>query len=152
MATSISSEAGASVAWPAGTTPIGVDLRRAILVLGLAASIGLASAIAVTPDRPEFDADLMRLMRGMGLIKGGFAAIAAVVCYWRLARPAPVWRASAYVVGTWMMAASAILVWHMRFLAFATTALHVALLGLVFLALVDEDFFPRGRFRGRSLG
>lgn len=115
--------------------------KRAVLIVGVLVSIALAQAVAATPATPGVDADLLRLMRGMALIKGAFAAIAAVVCYWRLARPMPAWRASAYVGGTWVMAAGAVAIWHMRDLAVASIGLHAALFGLVFLALADPDFF-----------
>ena len=127
----------------------GTATWRIVLIGGVALAVVLAEAVASGPFVPGVDADLLRLMRAMALIKGGFAVVAAALCYWRLARPMPFWRASASVGGTWIMAAGAVAIWHMRYLGPASIGLHGAMFGLIFLSLTDRDFFPASRRFGR---
>jgi hypothetical protein len=111
-----------------------------LLAIACATALGLvvtnteASAAAVAQAGP----DLVRLLRGMALIKVLFAACAMGVVLWRLAVApiAPPWLAL-YAAACAAMAAGPGLIWHMDFVRTGAALLHGGL--LLSLLLVWRD-------------
>jgi hypothetical protein len=85
---------------------------------------------------------LVRVIRFMALVKGGFSLAAFVACFWRLARPAALWRTPVYVAGPPLMAAGAIGLWSLHDLGIAALGLDLGLLAMLAAALTDPDFLP----------
>lgn len=120
--------------------------NRALLLLGTVAAVAVAGSLdgAVAHDP---DPDLVRLMRFMALLKGAFLVVALVGGFWRLARPAPMWRTAVYVGGPAMMAAGTVALWRLQDAGTAAAALHIGLFALIATALTDRDFIPASRGR-----
>ena len=115
--------------------------RGALCLLTALAVLGAAAACARAPDT-TVDPDLVRVLRFMALIKGGFALAALAGCFWRLARPAGPWRTPIYVAGPPLMAAGAIGLWSVQGLQLAASGLHLGLLAVLAAALTDRAFLP----------
>lgn len=129
---------------PAG---IRVNGRRALLVLGMAAGIGIAAGLGAGPAAGETDPDLVRLLRFMALLKGVFALVALAACFWRLARPAEAWREAVYVAGPGLMAAGAVCLWQLQSASVSAAILHIGMLALLATGLTDAAFIPALRRR-----
>ena len=112
-----------------------LGLLTALAVLGAGAAAARAPGAAVDPD-------LVRVIRFMALMKGGFALAAFAGCFWRLARPAGPWRTPIYVAGPPLMAAGAIGLWSLQGLPIAAAGLHLGLLAVLAAALTDSEFLP----------
>ena len=87
------------------------------------------------------DADLVRVLRFMAVIKLAFAAIALSAAWWRLARPIGGWRTAAYIGGPPLAAGGAMLLLALHDLGTAALTLHGGLLAVLAAALTDRDFF-----------
>lgn len=127
--------------------------RRAVLALATAAAL-TAGATLGTP-AAGVEPDLVRLMRFMALMKGGFAALALAACWYRLARPAAPWRELVYLAAPALTAGGALALWRLAGPGLAAGVLHLGLLALLAAALTDGDFLPGdglSRLRGRSPG
>ncbi|KAA0121510.1 hypothetical protein CIW48_23205 [Methylobacterium sp. P1-11] len=99
------------------------------------AAAGRAPAAALDPD-------LVRVIRFMAVIKGGFALAALAGCFWRLGRPATAWRSLVYVAGPPLMAVGAAGLWSLQDAALAALALHLGLFAVLAAALTDRDALP----------
>ena len=136
--------AGERVGRPAAADQI-LDFAsgRARGLLGLLTALAVLGAAAIAARGPgtAVDPDLVRVLRFMALMKGGFALAAFVGCFWRLARPAGPWRTPIYVVGPPLMAAGAIGLWSVQGLPLAA-GLHLGLLAVLAAALTDPAFLP----------
>lgn len=119
------------------------------LVLAAATVLALAASAAFVARAPAaaIDPDLVRVIRCMAAIKGGFALAALAACLWRLGRPASGWRRLAYVAGPPLMAAGAVALWSMHLLGLAALGLHLGLLAVAAAALTDRAFFDGWRPR-----
>ena len=113
-------------------------ILTSLTLLAAGAAVARAPAAAVEPD-------LARVIRCMALIKGGFALAALVGCFWRLARPAGIWRTPVYVAGPSLMAAGALGLWSLHGLGLAALGLHLGLFAVLAAALTDPDVFASGR-------
>lgn len=120
----------------------GQRLPRAALVLLTVATLAGAGAVAVQAPPTRLDPDLVRVIRFMAAIKGGFALAALAACFWRLARPAQAWRTVVYVAGPPSMAAGAIVLASLHSPGLAAAAVHLGLFALLAAALTDRDFIP----------
>jgi hypothetical protein len=127
---------------------------RGALGLLTAASILGAGALAARTPGGAVDPDLVRVIRFMALIKGGFALAAFAACFWRLARPAGPWRTPIYVAGPPLITAGAIGLWSLQSLPVAAAGLHLGLLAVLAAALTDPHFLPdlTGLGRGGTAG
>lgn len=121
--------------------------RALLALLTILALAGVWAAVARAPDT-TIDPDLVRVIRFMALIKGGFALAALAGCAWRLARPAAPWRVPIYVAGPPLMAAGAIGLWSLHDPGIAALGLHLGLLAVLAAALTDPDFLPDRPRRG----
>ena len=124
-----------------------VNGRRALLVLGTVAGIGVAAALGAGPTASETDPDLVRLLHFMALMKGVFALVAFAACYWRLARPAVAWREAVYVAGPGLMAAGAVCLWQLQAAGLSAAVLQIGMFALLAAGLTDEAFIPALRKR-----
>jgi len=102
-------------AWP------GLALLWAGAVLCVGAAVVQGGVAARTP----VDAELVNLLRGMAVIKGGLALVAAAAISWRLFQPGPRLPLLAYCIGVWLMAAASVLVWQQAAVGLAAGAFHV---------------------------
>ncbi len=111
-----------------------VVLIAAAAVVGFAVTNAQTSAAAVA----EAGADLVRLMRGMALIKLSMAALAGGAVLWRLlAAPIRAGWFAAYAVACAAMAAGPGLIWHMDAVRTGAALLHGGLLAAVILVWRD---------------
>ena len=129
-----------------GSAPrVGRD--RTLLVLSTLAMLALAATLGSGAAASTVEPDLARLLRFMAVLKGVFAVVALVVCYWRLARPTAAWREIVFVGGPGLMAAGALCLWNIQSAGLATAGLHVGMFALLAAGLTDEAFIPALRRR-----
>ena len=98
-------------------------------VVGLYATPHATSAAAITAAGPE----LVRLLRGMALLKLALVAGAAWFAGWRLRFPARPPLAAAYVASLGVMAAGPGLIWSMAHVVLGAALLHISLAILLVL-------------------
>ncbi|MCJ2007074.1 hypothetical protein [Methylobacterium sp. J-092] len=128
-------------AWPAMPAP------RGLLALGTVLALAAAGLIVARAPTTAIDPDLVRVIRAMAVIKGGFAAMALAACWLRLGQPASGWRGGAYVAGPALMAGGALALWSLQ--SVAALGLHLGLFGVLAAGLTDPAFFD-GRHRRRT--
>jgi hypothetical protein len=111
-----------------------VSLLRTGLVLGCAIAIGMAAWLGHPAAYLNADPALARLLRGMALIKGMIAlAIVCAVC-WRLAWPIDKRAGAAYLIGSWAVAGSTMLIWQLSYIVPAAVLFHAAALSLFWVS------------------
>lgn len=120
---------------PARLGPRSALAAATVLALAAGAGWGLSAPQA------GLDADLVRVLRFMAVIKLAFAVIALAASWWRLARPASGWRTAAYIGGPPLAVGGAMLLLALHDLGIAALALHGGLLAVLAAALTDRDFF-----------
>ncbi|GJE57818.1 MULTISPECIES: hypothetical protein [Methylobacterium] len=120
---------------------------RGLLLVVTASALALAVVLGPGTASSTVEPDLARLLRYMALLKGLFAGIAFSFGYWRLARPAALWREVVYVVGPGVMAGAALCLWQLQSAGLAAAGLHIGLFALVAAALTDRDFIAGLRRR-----
>ncbi len=129
-------ERGARGARGSRTAPVVamVVLIAAAAVVGFAVTNSQTSTAAVA----QAGVDLVRLMRGMALIKLSMAAVAGAAVLWRLsAAPIRAGWFAAYAVACAAMAAGPGLLWHMDAVRTGAALLHGGLLVAVILVWRD---------------
>lgn len=129
----------AAVAGPAGHR---MPHARTVLVLATIAALAAGGLSLAGGEAAARDPDLVRLMRFMAALKGGFALVALAGCFWRLARPAHSWRRLVYVAGPPLMIAGALGLWALRAPVPFALALHLGLFAVLAASLTDRDFVP----------
>lgn len=131
-------------AWSTSTGWAGSRAHRLRLLVWSCAVAACAGAglLGGDPAAAGWDADLVRLMRFMALLKGCFAITALAACTWRLARPAAFWREAVYVVGPALMMGGAISLWRLHSVGVATIVLHAGMFSLLAAAVTDQAFIP----------
>jgi len=143
------SDAPASAAAPMADGPGAHQARRgaraahwqaaaalALLWLGLVSSVAAALAFGMAAPRTVVDSELVALIRGMAVIKGGLALGAALGLSWWLGRVTS-WAAgapmkarvsglglAASMAGVWAMAAASVLVWQLSAVGSAALLFH----------------------------
>jgi hypothetical protein len=126
------------------------DPGRRILIVLTALAVPACWAVAARPPASGLDPDLVRVIRFMALLKGGFALAALAACLWRLRRPATGWRGVVYVAGPPLMALGAAGLWSLHDPGPAALGLHLGLFGVLASALTDRDFLPDRPARARG--
>ncbi len=111
---------------------------RALLSAGCAIAVGLALWVGDPGSYLQADPPLARLLRCMALIKGAIAAAALGAAWWRSGWPISPARAASYVLGSSMLAGSAMLIWQLTLIALAAMLFHAALLGMLLVAWRDR--------------
>jgi hypothetical protein len=111
---------------------------RALLIVGCALSIGAAALLAEPSGYLQNDPALARLLRGMALIKGVAVLGAVLAVHWRFG-----WRvtkplAITYLLGSWTLAGTTMLIWQLSSIVVAAVAFHTALLATLLAAWRDK--------------
>jgi len=104
---------------------------RAVLVLGCAIAIGIATWVGDPSTYLKADPALARLLRGMALIKGMLAVGAVAAVYWRLSWTIDARVAATYAITAAAMAGSAALIWQLSYIPFAALLFHAAALSML---------------------
>jgi cytochrome b subunit of formate dehydrogenase len=113
-----------------------VAVTAAAGALGFFATGSQMEAAAIHRAGPE----LVRLLRGMALIKALMTSGAFAAVYWRLQFPAAPLRIGAYIAACAAMAAGPFLVWDMVHIVAGAALLHAGLIGAVLLGWRDETW------------
>lgn len=111
---------------------------RLLLVAGCAASVALAAWVGEPGPSLRADPELAVLLRGMATIKAVIVLAALALLCWRFRRPVSPRSAVAYLVGAWMAAGAAMLVWQLSFIPLAALTFHVGEFTLLFAAWRDR--------------
>jgi hypothetical protein len=111
-----------------------VSLLRGGLVSGCAMAIGIAAWLGNPLDYLQADPALGRLLRGMALIKGMIAIAVVGAVFWRLAWPLSRTTGAAYLVSSWALAGSTMLIWQLSYIVPAALLFHVAALSLLLVS------------------
>jgi hypothetical protein len=122
-----------------GGRSAGRQLAALAFALALAGLIGAN----VGDGAPGAEADLVRLMKGMAILKGVLAAAASAVIGWRLTAPASPARCAAYLASAAAMAAGVALIWRMAAPGAAAILYHAGLIAAVLLLLRDRTIIDR---------
>lgn len=108
--------------------------RRALLLVGsvllAAAPLALFEPAAYWGSAPE----LFTLLRGMGGIKAGLAALALAIVYWRLGRTATPRFAAITIGSVWVLALATGLIWELTAALSASALFHAATIVLLLAA------------------
>jgi hypothetical protein len=111
-----------------------VSLLRSGLILGCANAIGIAAWLGDPSGYLHADPALARLLRGMALIKGMIAIAAVGAVFWRLAWPVSKIGAATYLISSWAIAGSAMLIWQLSYIVPAALLFHAAALSLLLVS------------------
>jgi hypothetical protein len=111
-----------------------VSLLRGGLVLGCTSAIGIAAWLGDPSGYLLADPALARLLRGMALIKGMIAIAAVGAVFWRLAWPVSKIGAATYLISSWVLAGSTMLVWQLSYIVPAALLFHAAALSLLLIS------------------
>ncbi|SEI10365.1 hypothetical protein SAMN02799636_05562 [Methylobacterium sp. 275MFSha3.1] len=125
----------------AGPATRGAPRARLLLVALTTLALPLAFVAAAQVPAAPVDPDLVRVIRFMALLKGGFALVALAGCFWRLGRPAG-WRSAIYVAGPPLMVLGAAGLWSLRDPGLAALGLHLGLFAVLAAALTDREALP----------
>lgn len=124
-----------------GRATRGAPLARLLLAALTILALPLAFVAAARVPAAAIDPDLVRVIRFMALLKGGFALVALAGCFWRLGRPTG-WRSVVYVAGPPLMALGAAGLWSLRDPGLAALGLHLGLFAVLAAALTDREALP----------
>jgi hypothetical protein len=102
--------------------------------LGCAIAIGIAAWVGDPSLGLQSDPALARVLRGMALIKGSITIAVVGAVFWRLARPVPRMTGATYLVGSWMLAGSSMLIWTLSYIVPAALLFHAAALSLLWVS------------------
>jgi hypothetical protein len=117
----------------AGTPSVHALPLRAALMAGCAISVGITAYLG-DPSGFTNDLALTRLLRGMALIKGAMALAAVAVVLWRFGRPVAMPVAAGYLLGSWVLVGSTMLVWQLTWIPAAAVLFHVAGLSMLLVS------------------
>jgi hypothetical protein len=119
-----------------------VSLLRCGLVLGCAIAIGIAVRLGHPADYLNADPALARVLRGMALIKGVIALAIVCAVFWRLAWPVAKNAGAAYLICSWAVAGSTMLIWQLSYIVPAAVLFHAAALSLLWVGW--RESFAKG--------
>jgi hypothetical protein len=110
-----------------------VSLLRGGFFSGCAVAIGIAAWLGSPADYLNADPALARLLRAMVLIKGMIALAVLCAVFWRLAWPVSKTTGAAYLLASWAVAGSTMLLWQLAYIVPASLLFHVAVLSLLWV-------------------
>jgi hypothetical protein len=102
--------------------------------LGIAIAVGIAAWLGDPGGYLHADPALARLLRGMALIKGMIAIAAVSAVFWRLARPLSKAASATYLIASWALAGSTLLIWQLSYIVPAALLFHAAALSLLLVS------------------
>ncbi len=111
-----------------------VPRLRGSLVLGCAVAIGIAAWLGDPVNYLHSDPALARLLRGMALIKGMIAIALVGAVFKRLAWPVSRTAAAIYLLASWAVAGSSMLIWQLSCIVPAALLFHVAVVSAVWVS------------------
>lgn len=126
---------------------------RLRLALVLAVAISTAAVLALTlafAPLPQREPDLVRLLRGMVLIKGAIGLTAAALVWWRFGRPLDPRLAARYIVALCLSAGAVAWLWGLHLILLGSALFYLGLLG-VYLAGRRDPLFADRRSLTRHL-
>jgi hypothetical protein len=115
-------------------SPANVPLLRSGLVLGCAVAIGIAAWLGDPSSYLQADPALARLLRGMAVIKGMIAIAAVGAVFWRLGWRVSKAGAAAYLVSSWALTGSTMIIWQLSFIVPAALVFHAAALSMLLVS------------------
>ena len=116
--------------------------RLAVLLAGSATALLATAVWTPAATVAPADAELVRLMRTMAVIKGLLLALALGALGWRVRRPVAPAFALGYATAAWSAAGALGAMWRLTAPGTTAVVLHGAALALFVLASRDRDFFP----------
>ncbi|MEO8523713.1 MAG: hypothetical protein ABI460_03235, partial [Caldimonas sp.] len=117
-------------------------ILRSALVAGSVAAFAVA-LLATNSTVQAAEPELALLLRGMAVIKGLLAGVAAAAVWWRLGQPVSSRAAAVYITCVWALFVCTALIWQLTFIAAAAVVFHVAGLTGLLLALREGRQMPR---------
>jgi hypothetical protein len=97
-------------------------------------AIGIAAWLGDPAAYLHADPALARLLRGMALIKSMIAIAVVGAVFWRLAWPVSRTAGAAYLVCSWALAGSTMLIWQLSYIVTAALLFHAAALSLLLVS------------------
>lgn len=134
-----------SLGWPAARASVIAHslLLRALLLVGSALSIGIAAWEGHPAAYLQADPSLARLLQGMALIKGAVVTGGVAAVLWRFGWRVTMPIALTYLVGSWALAGTTMLIWRLTMIPLAAVTFHAALIGLLVAAWRDDNKLGR---------
>jgi len=111
-----------------------VSLLRGGLVSGCVLAIGTAAWLGDPSGYLQADPALARLIRGMAFIKGMIAIAVLGAVFWRLAWPVGRTAGALYLVSSWALAGSTMIIWQLSYIVPAALLFHAAALSLLLVS------------------
>ena len=108
---------------------------NAALIAGCAIAIGIAGYVGDPIGFTQADPALARLLRGMALIKGVIATAIVAAVWWRFGRPVSTMAAPIYLLGSWILMGSTMLIWQLSWIPLAAILFHAAALSMLLASL-----------------
>jgi hypothetical protein len=138
---------------PSSRSPAADALVRRLTLAAVLAAVAAAVYAATTPlsTAAAMESELMRLLRGMVLIKAAMALAAIAFVFWRIAQPLERGRMTGYSVGAAMLVASVVWLWSLYAIPLAAGLFYGGLIWLAAVARGDALFYEalRRRFARR---
>ncbi len=103
------------------------------LMMGCVVSLGIAAYLG-DPTGFVSDPPLARLLRGMALIKGLMAIAAIAAVWWRFGQPVLKPVAAGYLMGSWALVGSTMLIWQLTWIPAAAILFHAAGLSMLIVS------------------
>jgi hypothetical protein len=129
------------------------DAYRLRLTLVLAVFVSAAALLALTlalSPLPQQEPDLVRLLRGMVLIKGAIGLAAAALVWWRLGRPIEHGLAVRYIAPLCLSAGAVAWLWGLHLIPLGSALFYLGLVGIYLGGRSDPLFTdPRTLTRRR---
>jgi hypothetical protein len=142
---------GAEDAAPSGYRRLKPYQLRLALILAVTLSAALVLTLTLTLVPPtQREPDLIRLLRGMVLIKGTIVLAAAALVWWRLGRPLAPDLAARYVAALCVSADAVAWLWGLHLIPLGSGVFYLGLLGLYLAGrrdplLSEPNFSPSRR-------
>ena len=110
------------------------SLLRGALLSGCALAIGIAAWLGHPAAYLHADPALGRLLRGMALIKGLIALAVVCAVFWRLSWPVSKTTGATYLLASWLLAGSTMLVWQLTYILPSALLFDVAALSVLLMS------------------
>jgi hypothetical protein len=97
-------------------------------------AVGIAAWLGDPSGYLHADPALARLLRGMALIKGMIALAAVSAVFWRLTWSVSKPVAASYLIASWAITGSTMLIWQLSYIVPAALLFHAAALSLLLVS------------------
>jgi hypothetical protein len=123
---------------PASADFLRPALPRLLLIAGCVLAVAMAAWLGQPQASAGTDPDLLRLLRGMAMIKGFLVLAAVGVLLWRFGHPLSPGMAGAYLVGAWLAAGASMMIWQLTLIPLAALVFHVGEITMLVTAWRDH--------------